>query len=227
VGLVKILMFLIRRGREHQGARARNLRGRAKKEAGVGDGRGVKLCDMRPFSPRRADGSPRDRRATTKTSGKNPTPKPTPKMQGTRRRNGRLITNGRTRRGRRLAELIRSYSFGLDLEDEQIAGLVKSTASIALEAEGLEEKSERGETIDHFAFARLVNTRERNLQKLRAMRAQPPPQPAGARAEPSALALHLAEMMKRKAERARRGAETGAGTTGEGAAGEGVKSGDP
>jgi hypothetical protein len=140
-----------------------------------------------------------------------------PSKQRSKRRNGKLVLNGRSQRGRRLAELIRAYAQGLDLDDEYIAGLVKSTSSIALEAEGLEEKSERGETIDHFAFARLINTRERNLEKLRVMRAkaQAPAQPAGARTGPSPLALHLqamhaASLARRKAAQGTAGAAPGA-----------------
>jgi hypothetical protein len=182
---------------------------------------------MRPFSRVRADGTLRQTQAQA-AARLAAMKKAAAKTARSKRANGKLFKiDMRSQRGRRLTELIAAYSFGLDLEDEMTAGLVKSTASIALEAEGLEEKSERGETIDNFAFARLINTRERNLQKLRVMRqaqvkAQAPAQ--GAPSEASAtLARYLMAMAARekakKAERAKRaasGAAPGGGAPGEG-----------
>jgi hypothetical protein len=126
------------------------------------------LLAMRPFQRMRLDGSPRNRGATM--------PKPSPKQQRTQRGNGKLILNGRTARGRRLAELVKAYATGLPLEDEHSRGLVRSTAGVALEIERLEGACERGEVIDHLALTRMVGLRERNLEKLEALRvrARPP-----------------------------------------------------
>jgi hypothetical protein len=126
---------------------------------------------MKPFAPLHADGTPRYRRSVM--------PKPSLKQQRSRRSNGKLSIDMRSRRGRRLQELIRAYGRELDLEDERTAGLVTSTANIAVEAEQLEDASGRGKSVDLELFNRLVNTRERNLEKLEAMRAE-----ARARARP-------------------------------------------
>ena len=121
---------------------------------------------MKRLSPRRVDGTKRYRPDIP--------PKPLAK-QRTKRANGRLVLDGRSARGRRLKELIQIYSVGLSLEDGRIAGLVKSTASIAYAAEQLEDAIDRGEVVNHFALARLVNTRERILTKLKEMKAQARP----------------------------------------------------
>jgi hypothetical protein len=124
---------------------------------------------MKRLSPRRVDGTKRYRPDIP--------PKPLAK-QRTKRANGRLVLDGRSARGRRLKELIQIYSVGLSLEDGRIAGLVKSTASIAYAAEQLEDAIDRGEVVNHFALVRLVNTRERNLTKLKELKAQAQPAPS-------------------------------------------------
>jgi hypothetical protein len=104
---------------------------------------------------------------------------PTPKRQRSRRRNGRLVLDRRTARGRRLAELVEAYSTGANLQDERTLGLIKSTAAIAIEVEAMEDKIDRGETVDHAVFTKLVDARECNLERLRALRAQAQPSQAG------------------------------------------------
>jgi hypothetical protein len=104
-----------------------------------------------------------------------------------KRANGKLALSGLTARGRRLRELIRIYSAGLDPEDEKAAALVRSTASIALKVEQLEDANDAGEPIDALAFNRLVNTRERNLRRLAEMRRQA--SPPGAPGEEAQIGL--------------------------------------
>jgi hypothetical protein len=137
---------------------------------------------MRPFSEIRADGTRRFRAP--------PAQKPTPAQQRSKRANGVLALSGNSARGRRLRELVRIYSTGVDPDDEKAAALVRSTASIALKVEQLEDASDAGEPIDALAFNRLVNTRERNLRRLNELRrlAAPPGAPA-AEAEAGLAAL--------------------------------------
>jgi hypothetical protein len=121
---------------------------------------------MKPFAPLHADGTRRNCRANARRLPVKPKPWP----PRTKRGNGKLGIDGRSTRGRRLHELIRAYGRELDLEDERTAGLVTSTANLAVEAERLEDASMRGKSVDLELLNRLINTRERNLEKLEAMR---------------------------------------------------------
>jgi hypothetical protein len=147
---------------------------------------------MRPFSPRRPDGSSRlrpEQVAARIAAAK----RADAKRNRSKRANGKLFNvDARSSRGRRLTELIAAYSIDHDLKDERTAGLIKTTAAIAIQIEAMEHAIDRGDPIDNFAFARLVNTRERNLSRLREMKAQNRPtvarDPSG---WSSALARHL------------------------------------
>jgi hypothetical protein len=99
-------------------------------------------------------------------------PKPSVKQQRTRRANGRLVADGRSARGRRARELLDAYSTGADPANEQMTGLIRSAVSLQIEIEGLEDKIDRSQAVDHFAFARLVNSRERVLRKLSELKAE-------------------------------------------------------
>jgi hypothetical protein len=146
-----------------------------------------------PFNARHIDGTPRKRFATAR--------KKKPEARS-RRSNGKLILNGRTRAGRRLNDLISAFSIGIDMQDEEARAAVVSTARLALKAEDLGDKLDLGEG-DPAVYATLVNTRDRGFARLRELRAKATahaqPQPAGARVGPSPLALHLQEMARRKA----------------------------
>jgi hypothetical protein len=117
--------------------------------------------------PWRADGTPRVHR--------NSAPKPRIPAQRSKRANGKLAISGNSARGRRLRELIRIYSEGLDPEDEKAAALVRSTASVALKAEQLEDALDAGEPVDEAALARLIRLRENNLSRLAAKKAEASP----------------------------------------------------
>jgi hypothetical protein len=148
---------------------------------------------MKPYSPRRADGTPRFRISAASL----------PAAQKSRRANGKLIANGHTARGRRERELLREHSRGFEGElDERTMSLIRSTVTVGLELEALEDKAARGEAIDTLALNRLANTYRRNLQKLADMRRElSPPATAGA-LEPDAAAglanlrRHLDRLMR-------------------------------
>jgi hypothetical protein len=113
----------------------------------------------------------------------------------TKRGNGRLVVDARTRRGRRLAELIEAYSIGADLGSEEVMALVKSTAALQVEIEtNFEDKVDRRQPIDHDVYTKLLNTRERSLEKLKEMRTRARPsieQPTAGSAAVAALQRHL------------------------------------
>jgi hypothetical protein len=136
---------------------------------------------MRPFQDRRLDGTPRFRVAAASL----------PAAQRTRRANGKLVANGNSARGRRERELLREYSRGFEGElDERTMSLIRSTVTVCLELEALEDKGARGEVIDTLALNRLVNTHRRSLQRLEAMRRElSPPATTGALAPDAAAAL--------------------------------------
>jgi hypothetical protein len=139
---------------------------------------------VKPFWNRRADGTLRRQQVIVAK----------PSRQQSKRANGRVVVSGRSAEGRRLRELIRAYRSGLPFEDERTSGLIRSTASIAIEIEKLEDAAGRGEIVNHFALARLVNTRERNLRRLEEMKARGAPErlaPAGRHGWSSELRRHL------------------------------------
>jgi hypothetical protein len=113
---------------------------------------------MKRLNPIRADGSKRYR----------PDVVIHPK-QRSRRANGRPVLKRNSARGRRLAELLEIYGRALNLEDETVRGLVVSTARIATEVEDLEGRADLS-PIDRLALTRMIGLRERNLEKLEAMR---------------------------------------------------------
>jgi hypothetical protein len=115
---------------------------------------------MKPFSKLKADGSSRNRRAVTPKS-----------PQRSRRANGRLAVDGRSARGRRIKELCEAFGIGANMQDAQIAGLVRSTAALAVEVEDCEDALDRGEPVDRSVYAKLINSRERALRKLSEMKA--------------------------------------------------------
>jgi hypothetical protein len=127
---------------------------------------------MKPFSARRADGSMRNRHSSDHL----------PSRQRSRRGNGRLV-DGRSGRARRLRELVDAFGSGHDLGDEEIAALVRSTASLQVEIEAIEDQIDRREPIDRSVFATMVNTRERSFARLREMRTQVRDRPASSRSE--------------------------------------------
>jgi hypothetical protein len=127
---------------------------------------------MKPFSKRKADGSLRTRLppdAATIAARK----LVNAKKARSRRANGKMFNcDLRSAKGRRLAELCREFGAGLNLEDARTAGLVRSTAALAVEIERREGAAESVDMTDADAlvFARLVNARSRSLEKLAQMR---------------------------------------------------------
>jgi hypothetical protein len=120
--------------------------------------------------------------------------KPLPKKQRSRRRNGQIVLDGRSAKGRRIRELTEAYSMGLPLDDETARGLVASTARLQIEIETLEDKIDRKQPVDHDVYTKLINTRERGLERLREMRTQarPSTEPAtGGAAALAALQRHI------------------------------------
>jgi hypothetical protein len=89
-----------------------------------------------------------------------------------RRANGRLLLDGRTRRGRRLAELIAAFGSGHNLSDEETVALIRSSASLQVEIEALEDKIDHCKPVDHDMLTKLINTRDRSFERLKEMRTQ-------------------------------------------------------
>jgi hypothetical protein len=100
---------------------------------------------------------------------------PTRKKQfRTKRANGRLVVDGRSSRGRRLAELTEAYSIGLP-DDETARGLVASVARLQVEIEAIEDKIDRKQPVDHEVFTKMLNTRQRSFEQIRECKAQARP----------------------------------------------------
>jgi hypothetical protein len=112
------------------------------------------------------------------------------------RANGKLALGAHTAAGRRLRELVRIYSADIDLTDEKALALARSTASVALKAEAMEDAADRGDAINPTELVRLINLRERNLRKLTAMRAEASPPAVEAKAGLARLRAKLAQLAR-------------------------------
>jgi hypothetical protein len=112
--------------------------------------------------PWKLHGKPRYRQATTPRK---------PEFR-TRRGNGRLVLDGRSARGRRLHELIAAYGIGHDLSDERATGLIKSTATLQVEIEAMEDARDRREPVDLDLFVKLINSRQRGFEQLKELKAE-------------------------------------------------------
>jgi hypothetical protein len=130
--------------------------------------------------------------------------KPTPKRQRSRRRNGKLVADGRSATARRLRELIEDFGFNIDLASEEARAAVVSTARLAVEAEDLGDANDRararGEPVDGSQYATLVNARDRGFARLKELRAQARPSiehelAPGPGGWSNALARHLHQLV--------------------------------
>jgi hypothetical protein len=90
-----------------------------------------------------------------------------------------VALDGRSASGRRHRELLRELGAGLDYQqDEAIRSLIRSTASLQLRMEAVQDKSDRGEMIDVAALSQLTDTWRRNLRQLGQLRRGAQPSPA-------------------------------------------------
>jgi hypothetical protein len=97
------------------------------------------------------------------------------------RRYKRVALDGRSASGRRHRELLRELGAGLDhRQDEATRSLIRSTASLQLRMEAVQDKSDRGETIDAAALSQLTDTWRRNLRQLGQLQRGAQPSPAAA-----------------------------------------------
>jgi hypothetical protein len=142
---------------------------------------------MRPFSDVKPDGTLRDPRAVAARLNK-------AKASRSRRTNGKVPFDQRSSQARRLDDLMRAYTSGVEHIDEVVLILARSAACMTVRVEKFEEQIAKGHDVDDHILQRVSNSLTRALLGLNRLK-------ASKQVEGTAgitLAEHLEQLAKRR-----------------------------